>query len=204
MAAILLLAAGAALWGAGSRERRLADAERALVTLRYEEATAAFDRVGQPGLFARWVPGLSSTADRDARGLVGYWTAAYDRAGRVDPLLAANAAYRAATRDGGDWRALVQRLDGVVERYATVLRNDPGHADAAWNYEFVVRYRAAIVARQQPVPPAEPDPGLTPHGLAGAPPAADTGTFKLIVPMRPDERREAEEAGRGRRRIKKG
>jgi hypothetical protein len=53
--------------------------------------------------------------------------------------------------------------------------------------------------------PETADAGLTVHGRAGAPPAgADAKAFKIIVPMRPDERREAEEAGRGGRRIKKG
>jgi hypothetical protein len=70
------------------------------------------------------------------------------------------------TRDGGDAAALVSQLDGVVKQYADVLRADPGSTDAAFNYEFVVRCRAAIAAAAQAMPPAAADEGLTMHGRA--------------------------------------
>jgi hypothetical protein len=46
---------------------------------------------------------------------------------------------------------------------------------------------------------------VTPHGRVGAPPKG-TGQkqFKMLVPMRPDERREAEEAGKTGKRVRKG
>ena len=56
-----------------------------------------------------------------------------------------------------------------------------------------------IAARKQPVAPVDgADPGLTVHGVAGAPPEeADMKKFKMIVPMRPDERLEAGEGRPG-------
>ncbi len=172
------------LWARGSDADRLADAQRALVTLQYRQAAEA---------------GTTSAAAQ-------YWTGNYGAVNRdVDPLLAANAAYRAAMAQGGDPRTVVTRLDDLAKRYADVLRDDPANEDAAYNYEFVVRYRAALAARGAAVPPSTPDESVTPHGRVGAPPAGGDGKqFKLMVPMRPDERREAEEAGQSGRRIRKG
>lgn len=170
-----------------------------------------------------------------------------------DPFLAANAAYRAsmappaatiATEPRDRARtvaaARVARLDEVVGLYAEVLRATPGHADAAYNYEIVIRQRAALAARLAtgsastpgakgattgPAGTGTPETGTaeaagadgpaadaarhtrtrTPHGDAGAPPAAADGkSFKLIVPMRPEERQEAEGASKSGPRQRKG
>jgi hypothetical protein len=181
--ALLLITAGVVLWSAGTREHRQAEAWRSLATLQYARAADQHDRLRAPA---------------------SYWLGEYD-ATAGDPFLAANAAYRAAVRPGGDWRAVVGRLDGVVAQYAELLRANPGHPDAAYNYEFAVRYRAAIAARQQNVAPEAGSPEVTVHGVAGAPP--DTSAlkkFRVIIPMRPEERREAEEAGKSGRKIRKG
>jgi hypothetical protein len=54
-------------------------------------------------------------------------------------------------------------------------------------------------------PVAGTDAGLTIHGFAGAPPEeSDMKKFKMIVPMRPDERLEAEKAGKGTTKVRKG
>ena len=182
--AAVLVAGAALLWTRGSDADRLADAQRALVTLQYARATG------------------SATTAAAAR----YWTGDYEAVpADVDPLLAANAAYRAAVAPGGTAKVMVTRLDEVVKRYAEVLRNDPANEDAAFNYEFVARYRAAIAARGLPIAPAIDEGALTPHGRAGAPPEGTSQKpFKMLVPMRPDERREAEEAGKTGRRIRKG
>jgi hypothetical protein len=182
--AMLLLAAAMMLWMRGTEADRLADAERALVTLRYDRAAEA------------------SSTSAAAR----YWRGEYGAVDAADnPLLAANAAYRAAVAPGGTAKEMVTRLDDVVKRYAEVLRAEPGNEDAAFNYEFVVRYRAAIAARGVAVPPADADEAVTPHGRAGAPPRGTSQQqFKVLVPMRPDERREAEEAGKAGRRPRKG
>jgi tetratricopeptide (TPR) repeat protein len=182
--ALLLIVAGALLWSAGSRYQRQAQAERSLGTLQYARAANEHDL---------------------ARGPAAYWLGDYEDARRsADPFLAANAAYRAAVRQGGDWRAVTGRLDGAVAQYADVLRASPGHPDAAYNYEFAIRYRAAIAGRQQNVA-AEGGVETSVHGVAGAPPdTSDMKKFKVIIPMRPEERREAEEAGKAGRRIRKG
>lgn len=183
-AGLLFLTAGVVLWGRGGDADRLAEAERALVTLQYARAADT--------------PATSAAAR--------YWNGDYAAVpADVDSLLAANAAYRAAVAPGGSANEMVTRLDEVVKRYVEVLRDDPANEDAAFNYEFVVRYRAAIAARGLPIAPAEDDGQLTPHGRVGAAPQGTSQKpFRMLVPMRPDERREAEEAGKSGRRIRKG
>ena len=182
--AVLLIAAAAILWTRGNDADRLAEAQRSLVTLQYTRAL-----------------GAPATA-----GAARYWTGDYRGVNaEAAPLLAANAAYRAAVSPGGSAKEVVTRLDAVVKQYADVLRADPANADAAFNYEFAVRYRAAIAARGAPVPPEDDDGSRTPHGRAGAPArGTNQQQFRMLVPMRPDERREAEEAGKAGRRIRKG
>ncbi|MBL8143682.1 MAG: hypothetical protein JNM38_21390 [Acidobacteria bacterium] len=205
--AIVALVLGAASWQASVRDAQVAEAMRALVTFQAGPAAEQLGAIVPPSRLAAWLPGVASSSERvgRARAAAGYWNGTGEVAAADDPLVAANAAYRSVMRDGGDAATLVSRLDGVVKQYADVLRADPGSADAAFNYEFVVRYRAAIAARRQAMPPAAADEGLTMHGRAGAPPkGTDTRSFKMIVPMRPDERQQAEEAGRSGKRARKG
>jgi hypothetical protein len=60
-------------------------------------------------------------------------------------------------------------------------------------------------ARQQISPLNLAATGITIHGRPGGPPeGSDMKKFRMIVPMRPDERMEAEQAGRGANKIRKG
>ena len=205
--AILLVGAGAILWRSSEYERRVAAAERDLVTLKYDDAQAA---AGQPaGRLANLMPGASTTADaKSLESTAGYWRGDYDRATENPDakLLAANAQYRKIREQGGSWQAVVGRMDSIVKQYAEILRENPNNTEAAFNYEYVVRLRAVFAARKQPVPPMNArSAGLTIHGFAGAPPEeSDMKKFKMIVPMRPDERLEAEKAGKGTTKVRKG
>lgn len=208
MVAAVLAGTGGLLWRGSDLERRVAAAERDLVTLRYQEAGAR--AVEPPPAWSSYLPGAARTVE-DAQALSStskYWEGDYD-AVAADPkakLLAANAAYRALRRDGGNWQAVVGRLDGVVKAYADVLREDPDNAEAAFNFEYATRLRAVIAARRQPVAPVDPTAsGITIHGGVGEVPVdADSKKFKMIIPMRPDERQEAEKAGKGGTRVRKG
>jgi hypothetical protein len=206
--ALLLVGAGAILWRSSELERRLAAAERDLVRLRYEEAAAGAAVPG--GRLAALMPGAAGTV-ADAKALetaANYWQGNYDAvAENVDAkLLAANAAYRKMRQTGGSWQAVVGRMDTLVKQYAEILREDPSNTEAVFNYEYIVRLRQVIAARKQPVAPADfANTGITVHGPAGAPPeATDMKKFKMIVPMRPDERLEAEKAGKGTTKVRKG
>jgi hypothetical protein len=205
--AVILVAAGAILWRSSEHERRLAIAERDLVTLKYADAAAAAEQPG--GRLAGLMPGARTDADaKTLASTAGYWGGDYDKAieNPDAKLLAANAAYRKLRLAGGSWQAVVGRMDSVVKQYAEILREDPANTEAAFNYEYVVRLRTVIAQRKLPVPPNDQHAnGLTVHGFPGAPPEeADMKKFKMIVPMRPDERLEAEKAGKGTTKVRKG
>jgi hypothetical protein len=206
--ALLLVAAGAILWRSSEMERRLAAAERDLAMLRYADAAEAAAQPG--GRLAALMPGAGRSM-ADAKMLettAGYWQGRYDAVAEHPEakLLAANAAYRNMRKAGGSWQAVVGRMDSLVKQYAEILRDDPSNTDAAFNYEYIVRLRQVIAARKQPVAAVDgADSDLTIHGFAGAPPeASDMKKFKMIVPMRPDERLEAEKAGKGTTKVRKG
>lgn len=204
---ILLLGAGAILWRSSEHERRLAAAERDLVTLKYSDAATAAAQPG--GRLADLMPLSSAKADAKAlASTAGYWSGDYDKATENPDakLLAANAAFRRAREQGGSWQAVVGRLDSVVKQYAEIIRDNPNNTEAAFNYEYVVRLRAMLAQRKLPVPPVDAKlNGLTIHGFEGAPPEQEEmKKFKMIVPMRPDERLEAEKAGKGTTKVRKG
>jgi hypothetical protein len=205
--AIILVAAGAILWRSSEYERRLAAAERDLVTLKYDDAATAAAQPG--GRLANLMPLTGTLADAKAlESTAAYWRGDYDAA-IANPdakLLAANAQFRKIREQGGSWQAVVGRMDSLVKQYAEIVREDPANAEAVFNYEYVVRLRAVFAARKQQVPPFDArGTGLTVHGFAGAPPeATDMKKFKMIVPMRPDERLEAEKAGKGTTKVRKG
>jgi hypothetical protein len=140
-------------------------------------------------------------------------------------LLNANAAFR-ASQAGGDRLDTVRRLDNVVKNYAEVLkapacgagdRACDGRADdAAFNYEYAIRTRDLLAKQRGPAgksaakaakPGDETDlpTGPTLHGKPGAPPAAvDMNQFKIVIPKRGEERKDAPDAGKGGQKIRKG
>jgi hypothetical protein len=223
--AVVLFLGASVSWRQAKRTTDLADAHLRLATLRFSDvdglATNGANPV-QPGWrFAVW-----QDDDRKQRTAVTYWLAHYDEltpllnstgnAEATDPALlfaAANAAFRTSRFDVGDRKAAVERLDGVIQAYANLLRVDPGNADAAYNYEYVAKLRDSM-AKNRPrsrTPPPETDAvsadlprGLTIHGRPGAPPVgAETVNFKTITPMRFDEREEST-PGRGKPQRRRG
>lgn len=206
---VVLLAVGGVLWMAGKREERVAAAQWRLVTLRYESAAEELAAATAPGLLDPILQRLSPAADHE-RAAARYWMEDYEGLSAAEAsdlrLLAINAEYRALRRTGGPWQAVVARLDAIGKRYADLVRSEPAQADAAFNYEFVLRLRAAVMSARQPLPPSDQAfAEISIHGVPGAPPQdSDAKKFKMIVPMLPDERQEAEEAGRAGRKFRKG
>lgn len=206
LAGILLLA-GLGLWTTAGLDRDLADAADNLASLQYDQAVATIGERTTGVL--RQLPGVDESAGRAdvVRDTARYWQGTPEPTGKAakPTLLSANAAYHAAMVNGGKWPELVGKLDEVVKQYASVVREDPANQDAAFNYEFVVRLRAGIAASKRDLQAGFVPMDTTIHGVPGAPPpSSDTKTFKMIVPMQPDERREAEQAGRGAPRRRKG
>ena len=141
-------------------------------------------------------------------------------------LLTANAAFR-ASQAGGDRLDTVRRLDTVVKSYAEVLKApacgagdracDGRAMDAAFNYEYAIRTRDVLGEAARPgaararrrrrrkADEADLPAGPTLHGKPGAPPAAvDMNQFKIVIPKRGEERKDAPDAGKGGQKIRKG
>jgi hypothetical protein len=208
----LLAIAGAVSWVIGSSEERVAAAERTLATLRYERAAEELSTAGADNAIERIIGDVSGTAASASasQNKAEYWLGHYDKFLQSDDenlkMMAADASYRALRESGGTWQSVSTRLDTIAKRYADVLRANPNNEDAAYNYEFMVRLRAAVMTAKQQIAPLDlATTGITVHGHAGGPPeGSDMKKFKMIVPMRPDERMEAEQAGRGANRTRKG
>jgi hypothetical protein len=228
--AVLLFAAGSISLSESQHARDLAAAQERLATLQYADE----DETAGPGtLVDRLPPPLGLEPGTEARhaATVSYWLARYTPlteltdAGKgpapTDPallFLAANAAFRTSAPDSRDVKAVVSRLDGVVQAYADVLRHEPDLSDAAYNYEYVVKLRDRIAKGPQrggrglrPAPEAEPDfavdlpAGPTIHGRPGGPPEGEEmSDFKTVTPMRYDEREEQMDPGRGQKLRRKG
>ncbi|HKB11299.1 MAG TPA: hypothetical protein VKD69_11605 [Vicinamibacterales bacterium] len=169
-----------------------------------------------------WQSDYSAVAPRkDANGVVT----------ETDPgilLLAANAAFR-GSQATPDRLNTVRKLDDVVRSYAEVLKAQGKECDvdlrtcearaidAAFNYEYAIRTREALARNRAPASPkkdvrvaakaTEDDlpSGPTIHGRPGGPPpATDMNQFKIVIPKRGEERKDAPDAGKGGQKIRKG
>jgi hypothetical protein len=236
--AVVLLGLGFACLRAGRLERRVADAHEQLAILQYDALDAAHDEIEQSMGVARripWLTGRLMTGIREQRAAAEYWQARYERLeperdasgmpiGQEPAMLAltANATYRASQQDR-DRQATLRQLDTALKRYSDLLKKSGGDADAAYNYEFVVRLRDTISRSRPALPSKRDDParagsglsrmvmagdlpeGRTLHGEPGSPPPqTDMSQFKMHIPVRPDERQGGSDAGQGKQKIRKG
>lgn len=227
--AAALVLGGRVLFGASALEGRTADAQQMLLTLRYGDLEQSYEALRTEASGGAVVPRLSQalvSSLREQQSTTRYWLGAYgrltperDAAGALsetDPVvleLGAHAAYRAAQLSV-DQPAAVKKIDDIVRGYADVVRASPGNESAAWNYEFVSRVRASFAQSKQPTFPEPTTGGLagdlpagpTLHGTPGAPPeGAEMKQFKVVVPMRPDERKQLPQgASEGEQRKRRG
>ena len=151
-----------------------------------------------------------------------YWRADFDRlasvaesdadAGAETLLLRANAAYRASQRSARTREDQIQRLDAVLQNYATVLKAPVYLADAAYNFEYVARLREGLSKpRAATLPPPDVSAagdlpgGPTIHGRPGGPPPSTKGEeFQIITPMEYGDRETQPEANPGGKPLRKG
>lgn len=229
--ALVFFALGGAFLTASQLERRAAVAHQTLATLRYAEPASEYADIEQSvGYLSRvpWLTDAMLTDVRDHHASADYWQANYatlapqrDATGGLTEknphrlFLAANAAYREAQVAAGDRAATLRQLDDVLKSYTDVLKISPEHMDAAYNFEYVVRLRDTLAKARGPVKPqpvagenetaGDLPAGSTLHGQPGAPPpGVSMSQFKMVVPMRPDERKEQPEAGKGPVKVRKG
>ena len=210
-------------WSEAKFADRVGDARQQIVTLRY--ADVATDLPAGTTL-ADYLPQQRrlSNESRLVASTVAYWLGRYDDVSAdvddedVDAdalLIVANAAFRNAQRDPGAGSAAVQQLDGVLNAYASALKASPRHVDAAYNYEFVARYRDQVARAQgkgvkRPQVPAAAMAGDLPagptiHGRPGAPPPeAKMEELQMLAPMEYGDREAQPDATPGGKRERKG
>jgi hypothetical protein len=227
----LLVAAvfGVAAWLSWSESKlamRVADAKQDIATFNHDN----LDALTPARALTDYLPGDRRRLSDEiviAKATVSYWLGRYDavaantNSGKADAevlLAAANASFRDVQRNPGTGPEAVQKLDGVLQAYASAMKASARSADAAYNYEFVARVRdqvarvpAGKTARIGPITPMKPmmggdlPLGPTIHGAPGAPPPdAKMEDLQTIAPMEYGDREAQPEATPGGKKVRKG
>ena len=213
-------------WSESTLVSRVADAKQGVATFDFDDANLASDAA----TWSDYLPGARRRLSDEvgiARANVAYWRGRYDAVAADTPngsadaeilLAAANAAFRESQRAPSTGPAAVQRLDGVLQAYASAMKaSRPGQAPgtAAYNYEYVARVRDQVakapIGKVAKAPPSGPrlggdlPIGPTIHGAPGAPPPeAKMEELQMIAPMEYGEREAQPEATPGAKRERKG
>lgn len=211
-------------WSEARLAARVAAARQQMVTLQFQ----VDDSLVPSASISDYLPGDSGSLSSDIRRIrakVAYWSGGYNEvieepSEEVDAevlLTVANAAFRSTERETGAPQAeQVQRLDGVLQAYASVLKAAPRHAEAAYNYEYVSRVRDRVASRLPgKARPAAAAPmraragdlpeGSTIHGRPGGPPPEGKAEeFQVIAPMEYGDREAQPEATPGGKIQRKG
>ena len=222
--AVALAVAAWLSWSESKLAARVADARQDIATFDLDNLDAITPRAS----LSDYLPGERRRLSDDvriAKATVAYWLGRYGAVaadttdGEADAailLTAANAAYREAQRDPAAGPAAVQRLDGVLQAYASALKASPRNVEAAYNYEYVARIRdqvarspqgriAGSTAASGPVMGGDLPAGPTIHGGPGAPPPdAKMEELQTIAPMEYGDREAQPEATPGAKRERKG
>lgn len=222
-------------WSESQLAMRVADAKQDLATLNHDNV----DTLTPARALSDYLPGDRRRLSDEiglAKATVSYWLGRYDsvaadtNSGKADAeilLAAANAAFREAQRNPAAGPVAVQRLDGVLQAYASAMKaTSENHAlvsvalakEAAYNYEFIARVRDQVArmpanksAKIGPITPATPmmggdlPLGPTIHGAPGAPPPdAKMEELQTIAPMEYGDREAQPEATPGGKKDRKG
>jgi hypothetical protein len=218
--ALLLGAAAMFAFGSATFERNLADAQQDVATDRFDAAEDRLTEAEAYASYARWIPQVGARAERDLaarRAALHYWKKDYasvlpretDPVGAVDSanldlqLVVANASFRNAQRGITDKAVQLQALDEAIGSYMAVLKNDTWNADAAYNYEYLLRLRGEVAqGKRKPGALQDKSDNLGEQGT----PAQNSSTkkFEIYIPLEGSERNETGEAGKGAPIQKKG
>jgi hypothetical protein len=229
LAALGLAVAGIGCLMAGRFEQSLARTQRNLATLNYEGAEETFIRAEQYLEYASHIPGVGNRMLNDIRArkaLLHYWQRQYDAIipHSDDPIgslprdntelqfIVANAVYRSAQAEAkqrqNDRQSVLQSIDTGIKAYLAVLRNSTRNEDAAFNYEYLVQLRGAILAANGKPKGGDSSEEANPHGQpGGAPRQTDMNDFKIQIPLEPKESEDHKtgiDAGKSARKERKG
>jgi hypothetical protein len=222
LASMLFAVIGMSALTASRFQRQMADAQEQIATLQYPAAKASLDAAEGYLEYARWIPGVGEASLREVRARKAallYWQGDYESVlpAQAEPvalvdesnvelqLVVANAAHRFAQARVKDRDSMLQALNDAASGYATVLRNDTWHEDAAYNYEYIVRLRDEIARGRRPPVPQQQE-GAADLGEQGAPsPDTSLKGFQIYVPLEGNERTpEGGEAGKAGEKQRKG
>jgi len=220
--ALVLALLGSAFMGVARLEGHMADAGQQLSTLQYAAAEQSLTEAEQYADHARFVPWLGSDDRQEIRArqaAIQYWQQKYDTVlpagaepvAAVDDqnvelqLVVANAAYRVNQTQFKDKASTVKALEETAAGYLTVLKNNTWHADAAFNYEYIIRLRDAAAKGSQP-PPPQKNEEESDNGESGAPtPATSQEGFQIYIPLEQGEKNPTGgEAGKASAKDRKG
>jgi len=220
--ALVVALAGSALMGVARLEGHMADAAEQLSTQQYSAAEASLDAASTEAGRARFVPWLGSDARPEIaarEAAVQYWQRHYDAVlpagaepvaavdeGNVElQLVVANAAFRVKQTQQGDRQGTIKALEEAAAGYLTVLKNNTWHADAAYNYEYLIRLRDEAAKGRQP-PPPQKNEEESDLGESGAPtPATSQQGFEIYIPLEKGEKNPTGgEAGQAAPKERKG
>ena len=209
--AAVLAIVGALCLGASRLDRQVADAQQAFLTSDYERAGASLDAVERYYEYASAVPWIGEEPLNDIRarrGAINYWRHQYEALApeeRSDPvadvpsanvalqLIVADAVYRGGLPRAKDRATTLALLESAIAAYRSVLNNarrpaDAAYAaDAAYNYEHVVRLRDEMVkGRRRGLPEPDADGALGQRGKSED--AEFEQEFRQYIPLEQDER----------------
>jgi hypothetical protein len=214
---------GYASLGVARLEGHMADAQQRLATLQYDSAKESLAEASQYADQARWVPWLGRDERQEIRArnaALQYWKKEYDVLvpAQAEPvaavgddnvelqLVVANAAHRIGQGRSKDRAATMKALEEAASGYLTVLKNNTWHAEAAYNYEYIVRLRDELAKGKQPPQPPKDQSEESDNGESGAPsPATSSKGFQIYIPLEQGEKNPSGgEAGKAAPKERKG
>jgi hypothetical protein len=224
--ALLLAVLGTVALFWGNVERDLAQAEEDMAALDYAGVQDALERAERFYEHVSRVPFAGSKAlneVRARRAAVHYWQRDFGAIvpAQADPIgavpaenvelqfIVANAVFRQAQSAATTPADMLRALDLGIASQLAVLKSSTRNEDAAFNYEYLLRLRAAVAVK--------PDGGLgsddegtekTTHGQpGGAPKQSDPSDFKIHIPLEAKEfenEAEGQRAGKAADRERRG
>lgn len=225
LGALVLLTVGGVCWSLSGLENSLAQAQQDVATLNYDGVQERLERAEHFYEYGSHIPGVGNRALNDIRARkasLQYWQRNYaaivppgeDPVASLPPdntglqFVTANAVYRNAQAQAKDRVTALQAIDAGIKAYLVVLKNSTDNVDAAFNYEYLIRQRGAILAS-----PGNPKGGsagdeTNPHGQpGGAPQQTEMNDFKIQIPTDPKEfedQKDGQEAGKNVVRQRRG
>jgi len=220
--AVALALLGAGLMVAANLDKDLATAQERVVVQKYDDVEPTYETAEKYYDYASHIPGIGAGPANDIRtkhAVLHYWQKDYaavlpqqtDPVGSVPQdnpelqLVVANAVFRMAQPQMKDKESTIAALDQGILSYVTVLKNSPKNADAAYNFELLVRLRDEVdKGKRKPGPMEAVLKG--PDGASGAPPQLDSSMsdFKIYIPLESQERQDQGVAGKAAPSKRKG